>query len=179
MTVYADETIVLVAIRDRLRLKVNGMSSSTCFICDIPVPDVLPSQAPICTICLGDSHYPEGDFFGGGPNVLNVQSTAIVTLITRCVLDSPAKTEEAMIHATRGILPLKRAVLSALILDDDVHCEGHARNWTPATDNGYYLVERGFIPRGWSAPRYVKRGDHQYLGMSLTLSFSFDQELQF
>lgn len=179
MTIYADETLVLTAVRDRLRLKVDGLSSSTCFICDTPVPDVLPPQVPICTICIGDAYYDEGTFMGAGPNALCEQSTIILTLLNRCVLDPPPKSEDALIHASRGLLSLKRAVLSAVLLSDSQHCEGRADQWVPDTENGYFLVERGFIPRGWSAPRYADRGGHQYLGTSLTLSFSFDQELQF
>jgi len=179
MTVYGDSLLVLTAVRDRLRLKVDGFSSSSCFLCDTPVPDVLPSQVPICTICLGDAHYDEATFMGAGPNALCELSTLIVTVLNRCVLDPPPKAEEALIHATRGLTSLKRPILSALLLSDDRSCEGFADQWAPDTGNGYFLVERGFIPRGWSAPRYVKRGDHQYLGMSLSLSFSFDQELSF
>ena len=177
MTVYGAELFVLTAIRDRLRLKVEGFTSSTCFLCDTPVPDVLPSQVPICTICLGDVSYDEATFMGAGPNALCEQSVIIVTVLNRCVLDPPPKAEEALIHATRGLLSLKKPILAALLVSDDQSCEGHKDQWVPDSENGYYLVERGFIPRGWTAPRYVKRGDHQYLGTSLTLSFSFDQEL--
>jgi hypothetical protein len=179
MPVYADDILVLTAVRDRLRLKVDGLSSSTCFICDTPVPDVLPPQVPICTICLGDENYDEATFNGAGPNALCALSAIFVTLISRCTLDPPPKAEDALIHTARGLLPLKRAVLSAVLLSDSQHCEGYADQWVPSTEGGDFLVERGFIPRGWSAPRYVDRGGHQYLGTSLTLSFSFDQELQF
>ena len=177
MTVYGQELYVLTAVRDRLRLKVEGFSSSSCFLCDTPVPDVLPSQVPICTICLGDAHYDEATYNGAGPNALAEYSTVIITVLHRCVLDPPPKAEEALIHSTRGLLSLKKPILNALLVSDDQHCEGYKDLWVPETENGYYLIERGFIPRGWSAPKYVKRSDHQYLGMSLTLSFGFDQEL--
>ena len=179
MSVYGAEEIVLSHVEHRLITKVSELSAANCFICDTPVPDVLPAQSPIVTICLGDSHYDEGTYLGAGPNALNEQSTVIITVLNRVVLDPPPKAREALMHTARGLLAFKRPILSALLLSDTQSCEGYADQFVPDGTAGHFLVERGFIPRGWSAPRFVKRDDHQYLGMSLSLSFSFDQELSF
>jgi hypothetical protein len=179
MTMYAIDEWILVHVRDRLRLKVPEFTSTTCFICDIPVPDVLPSISPICTVCLGDSQYDEGTFMGSGPTNLCTHGSLIVTVLNQTLLDSVPKTEEAMIHHTRGLLRLKKPVLSALLVTDDDgwNCEASKDQWVPTIEGEHYLVERGFIPRGWSQPRFADRGGKIYLGTSLTLSFSYDQEL--
>jgi len=179
MSVYGAEEFVLSHVEHRLITKVPDLSAANCFICDTPVPDVLPSQSPVVTICLGDSHYDEATYMGAGPNALNEQSSLIITVLNRVVLDPPPKAREALMHTARGLLALKRPILSAVLLSDTQSCEGYADQFVPDGTAGYFLIERGFIPRGWSAPRFVKRDDHQYLGMSLSLSFSFDQELSF
>ena len=178
-SLYGAEEFVLSHVEHRLITKVTELSAANCFICDTPVPDVLPSQSPIVTICLGDSQYDEATYMGAGPNALCEQSTVIITVLNRVVLDPPPKAREALMHTARGLLVFKRPILSALLLSDTQSCEGYADQFAPSGADGHFLVERGFIPRGWSAPRYVRRDDHQYLGMSLSLSFSFDQELSF
>lgn len=178
MTIYGREWWLLEQVRDRLRMKVDGFTQSSCFICDVPYPDQFPPQVPICTICLGGVRYDEPTYMGAGPNALAEYSTLIVTPITRVLLDPPPKAQEALMHGTRGLLMLKLPILNALLVSDDQYCEGHKDQWVPRDEDGnHYLIERGLIPRGWSPPQYAKRGDHQYLGMSLTLSFGFDQEL--
>jgi hypothetical protein len=178
-SLYGAEEFVLSHVEHRLITKVDGLAAANCFICDTPVPDVLPPTSPIVTICLGDSNYDEATYLGAGPNALCEHSMVIITVLNRVVLDPPPKAREALMHTARGLLVYKRPILSALLLSDSQSCEGYADQFVPSGADGLFLIERGFIPRGWSAPRYVRRDDHQYLGMSLSLAFSFDQELNF
>lgn len=178
-SLYGAEEFVLSHVEHRLITKVDGLAAANCFICDTPVPDVLPPTSPIVTICLGDSNYDEATYLGAGPNALCEHSMVIITVLNRVVLDPPPKAREALMHTARGLLVYKRPILSALLLSDSQSCEGYADQFVPSGADGPFLIERGFVPRGWSAPRYVRRDDHQYLGMSLSLAFSFDQELNF
>jgi len=179
MSIYANEEWLLVHVRDRIRLKIPEFTSSTCFICDIPVPDVLPPTPTICTVCLGDSQYDEPTFMGAAGLGLCEHGILYVTLINACALDSVPKTEDAMIHHTRGLLRLKRPLLNALLVTDGTswNCTEYKDQWVPEVDGLHYLVERGLIPRGWTSPRYAERSGKVYLAASLTLSYSFDQEV--
>lgn len=178
-SLYGAEEFVLSHVEHRLIAKVPDLSAANCFICDVEIPPVLPPQVPIVTICLGPSRYDEATYMGAGPNALCEESSVVITVINRLVFDPPPKARESMMHAARGLLALKRPILSALLLSDTQSCEGYADQFVPDGTAGHFLVERGFIPRGWSAPAALKQGDHQYLAMSLRLSFSFDQELSF
>lgn len=178
MTVYGKDLWLLQQITDRIIQKA-GYSKSSCFICDIEVPDLLPATVPICTVCLGPEQYDEGTFNGAGPNALAMYGTILITVIQSCLLDSVPKTTDALVHSLRGLLPLKQPIMRALFLTDTEgwQCEGHRDVWVPEIDGQSYLIERGLVPRGWSRPAYADRNGKQYLATTLTVQFGLDQEI--
>lgn len=174
---YADEIEIMAAIRNRLRATHEELTTKTCFLCDTPIPTIIPDGQLCVTISNAGTRYDESTYMGAGANALDNELTVMVTVIKRCVLDSPPKTEDALLHETRGILRYRRTILKALLVSDDWYCEGHKDQWVLEVDQHQVLRERGPIPRGWTAPRYERIGDHSYLSTALTLTLNFDQDL--
>jgi len=176
---YADEVDVMIALRDRLRNKLPTLcTTKTCFICAEPVPAMLPAGNFALTIFNAGTRYVEGTFMGAGPNALDNELTIMLTLIIRCALDAPPKSEEILLHEQRGMLHHRRAILDALLVSDSEDCEGYKDQWVMLINGNQVLRERGPIPRGWSAPQYDRIGEQLYATSSLTLTLNFDQDLQ-
>ena len=93
------------------------------------------------------------------------------------MLDTPAKTEDALIHRTSGLLPYRKDILNALLVSDSQSCEGYKDQWVLEVEGYAVLRERGPIPRGWTAPKYEVVNDHTYLCTTLTVYGNFDQNL--
>lgn len=180
MTVaYSDYIDVLLAIRTRLRYGIPEFTEKTCFICDTPIPPMIPSGELACTICDGGVQYDENTYMGAAGNALDNGMTVLVTILERCALDTPTRTEVALTDDLRGILRWRRPVLTCLLVDDDQDCEGYKDQWTMLDEDGNYILrERGLIPRGWSPASYQTfPGDRTFLSMTLSLTANFDQEL--
>ena len=173
---YSDEIEVMEAIRDRLRYKMpDTMTPKTCFICAEPVPDLQPSGDLTLTIFNAGTQYVEGTYMGAGANALDNELTVMLTLIVRCGLDTPPKTEDALVHDQRGLLRLRKQILKALLVSDSQSCEGYRDQWVMLVNENQVLRERGPIPRGWSAPQYEMIESRLYISSSLTLTMNFDQ----
>jgi len=178
MTVaYSDEIDIMEAVRARLRSKHVEFTAKTCFLSDTPIPPVMPFSDFAVTIVNGGTSYDENTYMGAGPNALDNQLTLLITIIKLCALDTPGRTEDALIHHSRGILPYRKTILNALLVSDDQYCEGHKDQWVMEVDDYQVLRERGPIPRGWTPPRYEVMNDRTYLTTTLTLTMNFDQEL--
>jgi hypothetical protein len=177
MTVaYSTEIEILEAIRDRLRDKRPEFTEKTCFISDTPIPDIIPFGDLGVTICDGGSQYVEGTYMGAGPNALDTESTILITILQQCALDTPGRTEQALVNHSKGVLPWRKIILNALLVSDDQNCEGHRDQWVTEVDGYDILREGGPIPRGWSPPRYERLADRTYLTTTLTLTVNYDQE---
>ena len=177
MTVATTTEIeILVAIRDRLRAKRPEFTDKTCFISDTPIPETIAFGNLGVTICDGGSQYVENTYMGAGPNALDTESTIFITILQQCALDTPGRTEQALINDTQGVLRWRKVILDALLVSDTQDCEGYKDQWVMTVDDYQVLRERGPIPRGWSPPRYERQNDRTYLTTTLTLTLNYDQE---
>jgi hypothetical protein len=174
---YTDEIEIMTAIRDRLRAKHHEFTQKTCFLSDTPIPAVMAFSDVGVTICNGGSQYDEGTWMGAGPNAVATQTTILITVLRRCALDTPGKTEDALSHASKSILAYRKIILSALLTSDGDFCDGFRWQWVMMVDGNTVLIDGGPVPRGWSPPRYEIQGDHTYLVTTLTLTVGFDQSL--
>ena len=174
---YADETDVLIALRDRLRQSHSEFTEKVCFLCDTTFPPSIPAGRLCITIVDGTTTYDESTYMGAGANALDAGMTVFITVINRCALDTVPKTEDAVIHERSGLLRYRRLILKPLLLSDSQYCEGHKDQWVMKIGGKEVLREGGPIPKSWSPPRFEKLNDRTFLSTTLTLTLNFDQDL--
>lgn len=157
------EIELLEAVRTRLRDKLNWCTESTCFCADEAIPSVIPSAEPIVTVVLDDTGFDEALWSGGGPMQLGSQVNVLVTILTRCVLDSPPKADVRLLDDARGIIAYRNQVLAALLVSDD-SCETFRSPWDPLIEDGAiqsrFLRDYGLTPARSTGPRRVQIGQN-------------------
>lgn len=124
------EIDLLIAIRDRLRQRVDWCSESNCYITRQQIPSVVSATAPFATILYDDSSHDTNYYDGGGPMQTKMDVNILISIITRCGLDQPPKSELALIDDQVGALTYRNQVLQALLVSDD-SCEHYRSPWNP------------------------------------------------
>ena len=111
-----NEIAILTAIVEKLRADMDDIipNETTCFISDVPWPDVTVHDDTFCTVCLRDGGYGEQEPTGGGSFGIIENAIFQVTFWSKLSTDQIEHSIYAMTDATRGILKLKQRVLKCL-----------------------------------------------------------------
>lgn len=150
---------MLAAIVDVIRLAIPELSTpEACYVSDYPQPPANVSGNLFCQVSATDGEFPEDLQAGAGENNLQEYAGVVVTVWSKIKLDRTGKTEALVLDPNRGMLAIKKKILTALkpqnLVDPD----------------GYWLLTNFLMPRSCSAPRY----DEKFDGGTMALHFSTD-----
>lgn len=166
-TVQAD---ILERILVRLRVKL-GLNDRTCFEVLAPdQPNMVPGGDFFVTVSPGGGQFEQGEQarsgFGTLANVTEY-SDAVVTAYCRIRLDSTGHDQYLLRDARRGLLFLKKQILSVLVGQDVV------------LDTGDTVLRQTLYVRGVEAPKMLQDSSAgTYLGaISITFGVDFDWDL--
>lgn len=171
------EIDLLIAIRDRLKKTLSSWcTDATCYISRTPEPKVVPSTNAIVTIVLDDTQFDDALWSGGGPMQSGSTVMVLVTVLTKCMLDSPPKSEVEILSEERGIINYRNQVLTCLLCDD-ASCPDFRNPWVPVLTDGEttFLRDYCLFPVRSSGPREVPVGSGTMLGCSM--QFAAKQDL--
>ena len=166
---------LLTEVETRLRAEIEGFNEGTCFICDSPVPPdaYFPTGGVVCTIALVDGHFDQGNYVGGGANVLTETCSLVITPMVNIVLDQPSRARAALLNDGKGILTrYKPRILRALLVDDPDAAT--LAPWFPVK-NGLPMTRGAMLPTRSDGPRQLQGAD--WLGLSLWFEVAFDWDL--
>ena len=116
--VATGQATVLQAVVDRLIAQVTSpvLTESTCFVCLDPDTEIPQRSSNLyVTVSPMDSQFDQPAIEGGG-NVNSIEQSGVtVTMRSAIKLDKAGSASDALMHASRGLLLVKRQVLKALV----------------------------------------------------------------
>lgn len=158
---------LLTAFEQRLRAKVPGLNDANCFVSDHWTPPQILHELT-CTISIGDGKFDGLLFTGGGHMTLAEDTTVLVTLFRRCLLDGNERTRAGLLQPEAGLLTRYKPLLLHTLL---VEGEGA---WEPLY-NGDRFLRDSLQPLTCTAPMSLKdTGGNGYLYLQLAVRAYFD-----
>lgn len=156
------EADVLLAFRERLKSEL-ALPENRCYLTTEPeAPPKIPRGGDyFVSIALGDSQFVTDN---QAPEQISEENTVIVTFYTRVQLDTPDAGERVLLLAARGLLPIKRKILKALV--------GHDL----ALPTGETFLRQLLFATHAARPRYDAQEAIAYQSISFAVDYDVDLE---
>lgn len=114
----SQETVLNAVVARIIAAIPTKFNASNCFVSLKPVPVPIPTHDIFCTVGVADSQFDQSIIEGAGQNACAEDAGVVVTVGTRIRLDQLSHHKMALTDSSRGLLPLKRLVLKALVAHD-------------------------------------------------------------
>lgn len=160
------EEVLLSAVEQVRRSIPAFASETTCFVSDVPWPDVSVEGRLFCTVCPVTDTFIEDEIDGGGQFMVCESSMLQVSVFSRINTDRADRTLRELTNATRGVLVYKRAVLKCFAGKNLFHREHPDRP---------LLIEHMKPTRALHPPS--RQHEDDYASFSLTFSAKFNWDL--
>jgi hypothetical protein len=158
--------VVLEAIAARLRSEL-ALSEATCYWLIVDRDEQLPpptSGATFITISPDGAEFDASLIDGGGVEQVTTTTGVSVAIHSTLQLDRGGRDKEALLNASKGILPIVLKVLKALT-DHDLE----------VNEDGDTCLREPLRPTGYSAPQRML--DDKWTRISVYFAVSFDWDL--
>ena len=121
-----------------------GLNDRQCFAVARPqdAPPIPPGGDYFATVAFGNGSFPDGE---QTPANITEDTQAIVTVYNRLRTDSTNQDAYLLMDATRGLMPLKKLVLAALVGQDLTNKANQTflRQWCHVTRSSIDIVKLG------------------------------------
>jgi hypothetical protein len=165
----ATQAEIMLAIVQRLRERVDGLTDSTCFISDQRMPVSWPAGHLACTVVAGEGEVDDAMWTGGGYSTICEHLQIQITIWLRCMLDQIPRAEASLAGEEGMLSRFKPQLIRALLLEK---YGGRIENWMPAGSDGLGLLRNPLQLLRCGAP--LPDSEQKYLGMTLFFRASFD-----
>jgi hypothetical protein len=157
------QDVVVERVVARLR-DVLDLPDSRCYETLEPLidPQIPKGGDFFLTVSPGNGHYDVGMQNGGGRDQLMEQSSVSVTAYTKIRLDAADRATKLLHEVHRGVLPLKKKILDALVGVDLEDAEGNT-----------FLRQPLYAMQSW-APRYNQDSGIAAIAVAFGTDFDWD-----
>lgn len=157
------QDIILARIVARLRDQLN-LPDHRCYETLEPLVDPKIPKGGDCflTVSPGDGRFDEGMQAGGGAEQLMEQSSVTVTIYAKIALDPADRATQILHKVSRGMFPLKRDVLAALVGHDLADADGN-----------YLLRSQLYAIQSWR-PRYNQTAKIAMTAVAFGVDYDWD-----
>lgn len=152
-------TQIVARLRDVLDLPAHRCYETLEPLTDPPVPK---GGEYFLTVSPGDGHFDEGMQAGGGAAQLMERSSVSVTAYAKIALDPGDQATEILHEVSRGMLPIKKGILRALV-GHDLQDE----------DDNYLLRSQLYALQSWR-PRYLPDAKIAMIAVGFGTDFDWD-----